>query len=506
MAMFLLLIASGLVAAQDDGGDGETVSSLPGSTSGIVNLRSGPGSDFEVLEIVAYQTPLSVLGRNASGTWLRVSVQGIDGWMSASYVDVRGSISALPVLDVNDNLIEAGAEITDDAAAPEGEASEASDAASSSSSSNVSVPSTGTTLRGVTDAIVNLRSGPGTNFDILDTVAYRTSLSILGRNQRGTWVLVSAQGQQGWLSSAYVSISGDPDRLAVVDEDGSVIVPATGSTSSSSDGEDGGSSVGSLVPGDGPAPDPSVVPPITGIAGQIFSTGQSRGNRSTVFSVVGDSISTSRYYLDPIGQGIYDLGPFSNLQPVIDHFRSSTNSFTRLSLAARSGWTSADALNPTNATSGLCDSGETPLECEYRVNRPAVALIMFGTNDVVNLTLGEYRANMGRIVDISIEMGVIPVLSTIPNQPGSGREDRVFTFNNAIRDIAQSAGVPLWDFSNALAGLPNQGIGGDNIHPSFNTGFDRTADFTESELRYGYNMRNLTALQVLEAIWRSVIL
>jgi len=43
------------------------------------------------------------------------------------------------------------------------------------------------------------------------------------------------------------------------------------------------------------------------------------------------------------------------------------------------------------------------------------------------------------------------------------------------------------------------------LHPSVNPATGEAGIFTPGELRYGYNMRNLTALQVLDAIWRNVL-
>ena len=117
----------------------------------------------------------------------------------------------------------------------------------------------------------------------------------------------------------------------------------------------------------------------------IYTVGQALGNRANVFSKVGDSISVSRSFLGPVGEGRYQLGDHGYLQPVIDHFSAAParqgNSFENRSLAAGEGWAAWAALDPQFADAALCAPGETPLACEYRLTRPAFALIMFGTND-----------------------------------------------------------------------------------------------------------------------------
>jgi hypothetical protein len=134
-----------------------------------------------------------------------------------------------------------------------------------------------------------------------------------------------------------------------------------------------------------------------------------------------------------------------------------------------------------------------------------VALIMLGTNDVGLMTPQEYAVNLSRIVRISLDMGVIPCLTTIPNR--TGYELVVDQFNQIIRDTARQFDVPLVDYFAAMQALPNQGLSSDGVHPSWPPGddFNAGAHFTPANLNYGYTIRNLTALQALDAIWRQVM-
>jgi len=261
------------------------------------------------------------------------------------------------------------------------------------------------------------------------------------------------------------------------------------------------SSMGSTLPG--------VVPVVGGAARDIYLRGLELGNNSGVFSKVGDSITASPLFLNPVGSGGVQLYDYAYLQDVItffsqvparDHF-----SFANSSLAARGGWTTFDVLNPERATAGVCRPGETPLACEYRTIRPSIALIMFGTNDATWVNSVDFRRNMQQIVEISIGAGVIPVLSTIPDQLAGIGMNRVGEFNDIIIEVASLYGVPLWNYWLALQDLPNRGLGSDNIHPSYDPYTQETAIFSADGLRYGYNMRNLTALMVLDAVWRGAM-
>lgn len=75
------------------------------------------------------------------------------------------------------------------------------------------------------------------------------------------------------------------------------------------------------------------------------------------------------------------------------------------------------------------------------------------------------------------------------------------------RVIAQSNDIPLWDYWSAMQVLPNTALSPDNVHPSYpsETDFAQAANFTGDNLQYGYVIRNLTALEVLDAVWRYVL-
>lgn len=62
-------------------------------TSDDVNLRSGPGTSYEVLTVVSVGTEVAAETVPDSG-FLKVSVAGIDGWISADYLSAPGSVIA----------------------------------------------------------------------------------------------------------------------------------------------------------------------------------------------------------------------------------------------------------------------------------------------------------------------------------------------------------------------------------------------------------------------------
>ncbi len=237
----------------------------------------------------------------------------------------------------------------------------------------------------------------------------------------------------------------------------------------------------------------------------IAMIGQVRGNNPSVFAKIGDSITVGERFLYPFGNGKYQLGDHTYLQPVIDAFLQTPvrdrNSFNNPSVASAVGWAAYNVLAPRNADPYQCNAGESPLDCEYRIIQPSIAFIMLGTNDVGYRTGDEYTHDMTEIINHSMEMGVIPVLTTIPPQPRVA--DRVSAFNTILRDLAANNNLPLIDFAAAMSDLPGSGLAYDNVHPSWPPGDDELAAyFTPENLRYGYTVRNLLTLQMLDRIWR----
>lgn len=242
-----------------------------------------------------------------------------------------------------------------------------------------------------------------------------------------------------------------------------------------------------------------VVPYAGARARQLVLLGRRRGNRPNVFSKVGDSITAWGYFLAPIGTGGLRLGSYPNLGRAAQYFSQAmartNNSFANESLAAAGGWTSWDVLTPGKVGGGC--AGTTPLECELAITKPSIALIMIGTNDLSYGDINAFTANLDRIVSICESYGVVPVVSTIPiRKDRPDAESRVGVYNDAIIRVALAHGAPLWNYWLAMEQLPNHGLTGDNVHPSVPPD-NNTAIFDVDHLQYGFTIRNLTALQVL---------
>jgi basic membrane lipoprotein Med (substrate-binding protein (PBP1-ABC) superfamily) len=69
-------------------------------TADNLNVRSGPGLDYDVLAVISRDSSYPALGRNEDGSWVEIDVDGTVGWVSAEWVEVAPSVDDLMVVDM----------------------------------------------------------------------------------------------------------------------------------------------------------------------------------------------------------------------------------------------------------------------------------------------------------------------------------------------------------------------------------------------------------------------
>jgi hypothetical protein len=235
-----------------------------------------------------------------------------------------------------------------------------------------------------------------------------------------------------------------------------------------------------------------VLPVISDTAREIYARGIELGNNPNNLSIVGDCQNVSWFFL-----GVYDvpeefaLGEFDELQPTIDQFAGS---WGRRGVAVDNGFNVASVLSEMWADPEKCQSGETPLECEYRIHRPSIVIISMETW-WGGKPADEYEVYLRQIVEFWIDNGVVPILGTkADNLEGD------HGLNAAIARVATDYDIPLWNFWLAVQPLPDHGLSIDNFHLTFARNFFDDPD----RLEKAWPVRNLTALQAIDLVFREV--
>jgi uncharacterized protein YraI len=127
-----------------------------------LNLRSGPASTYALLSAVPPGSRLEVTGAEQGG-YLPVLFAGQNGWVLSEFVTL-------------------------DSPAPA-----------------ASAPTTTGATTAVTTDVVNLRTGPGRDQSVLQTVPAGTALTLTG-TASGGYLGVVYNGTSGWMDAAYLRI------------------------------------------------------------------------------------------------------------------------------------------------------------------------------------------------------------------------------------------------------------------------------------------------------------
>jgi uncharacterized protein YraI len=158
--------------------------------AGSLNIRTGPGVNYDIVGVVTGGERLPILGRNSNGSWYNVQTVFGEGWASATYLITRNEFGNAPV--------------TTAAVDP-------------------------TTLSGPTAIIntgaLNIRTGPGVEYKYVGRTVGGAQFEILARNAAYTWLYIQTPLGTGWVSRRYVIIRGDATNLAIADENTPFLFP-----------------------------------------------------------------------------------------------------------------------------------------------------------------------------------------------------------------------------------------------------------------------------------------
>ena len=316
-------------------------------------------------------------------------------------------------------------------------------------------------------------------------------------------IILSACAPQGQGQSTTAAPSSSSTATAIATEQVSTTASPVLESVNDTNGADAPTQVNAAVAAT-LAPDfwkdlPIIPTGISDRVREIYQRGLEMGNDPNAFSKVGDCHSVNPYFLTDfdLGKDVYDLGEYAYLQPTIDYFHGS---FSRPSMAAKKGLSTAGVLASLWSDWKYCSSNETPLDCEFRLHRPSFAIISLGTNEAFDVKKdpSTFEGRLRRVIEHSIDQGVVPILSTkADNAEGN------HYINYVTAKLAMEYQLPLWNFWRAVQPLPEQGLRNPE-HLTFAPTKSYT-DFSKPEyLNYGMQMRNLTALQILDLMRREI--
>lgn len=169
--------------------------------TGNLNVRSGPGVEYGVLDVLSFGEIVTMLGRNADASWVYIRTADlIEGWVNSQYLNHSINLANLPVVG----------------------------AAPGSTATPTPVVTTPTYVTGVVNTgALNVRSGPGVQYGVIDAVYSGDVLILVGRNADSTWINVQTPDNVvGWVNARYLNPSQPFSVLPVVSNTVSTPTPA----------------------------------------------------------------------------------------------------------------------------------------------------------------------------------------------------------------------------------------------------------------------------------------
>jgi uncharacterized protein YraI len=163
-------------------------------TSTQVNVRAEPSTASNVLGMIPPNTRVEITGKDPGESWWQINYpQGVDGkaWVTAQYVTTASMAEILVI------------------------------------GGNEADPNHGNVA--VIQEELNVRSGPGTDFNSLGTLNPQDVVSLTGKDPNGGWLQIEfASGPEGkgWVNAAFVQAQG-VENLPIITEEGQIVGTGT---------------------------------------------------------------------------------------------------------------------------------------------------------------------------------------------------------------------------------------------------------------------------------------
>jgi endonuclease YncB( thermonuclease family) len=192
-----------------------------------------------------------------------------------------------------------------------------------------------------------------------------------------------------------------------------------------------------------------VVPLISENAKNIYLAGVAAGNNPNHFSVMGDCQAPEWKLF-----GRYDWDTYELLEqelPMQSTVEFFAGQWSREAVTVADGNTVATLYSVYWADPNRCESAETPVDCEIRLNNPSIGIIMLGTNWKGGAE--EFETRLRYTVQVLVQQNILPILVT-----KADHKEPDFPLNRIIAQVAYDYDIPLWNYWAAVQGLPNHGL------------------------------------------------
>jgi uncharacterized protein YgiM (DUF1202 family) len=156
-------------------------------TSGTLNVRSGPGTNYGVIGSLKKGAAVTITG--STGSWFIISFGGKTGYVSTQFIKVT-TTAPTP---------------SNPATPPNTQPPAQTPPANTPPPQTPAPPSSQTGTVNITSGTLNIRSGPGTNYGVIGSLKKGATVTITGST--GSWFIISFGGKTGYVSYSYIRLS-----------------------------------------------------------------------------------------------------------------------------------------------------------------------------------------------------------------------------------------------------------------------------------------------------------
>jgi uncharacterized protein YraI len=211
LALFALLCSMIAVHAQTVTVTAEAV--------GQANLRAAPDVNADLLGQIVSGTSYPVIGRSDLYPWVLLedpTSQQPMGWVYNDLVKFQGDITSVPI----SNQVLGAAILPTPTLGPISVDATLPAATTDASSAATPVPASGT-VTGTVLGEINVRYGPGTEYDRLGVAEAGATFTITARHTQLPWVQISypqSPNGYGWVATDLLNIQGDLDTVQQISQ------------------------------------------------------------------------------------------------------------------------------------------------------------------------------------------------------------------------------------------------------------------------------------------------
>ncbi|NJN79370.1 MAG: SH3 domain-containing protein [Anaerolineales bacterium] len=140
---------------------------IAGTTTTQINVRTGTNTASDSLGVIPAFSQIQIIGKDSSGNWFQIIYETGAGWVRAEFVQVDAS-AEIPVLE-----IESGIPLS---------------------------------MSGVVKSGINVRSGPGTQYESIGVLTQNDVVAVIGKDSNGTWMQIKFGNDTGWVAEEFLQI------------------------------------------------------------------------------------------------------------------------------------------------------------------------------------------------------------------------------------------------------------------------------------------------------------